>query len=34
MAEMKCDTEQIIKYKWQYKVGSECELNLWSDRSV
>ena len=33
-AEMKFDTEQIMKLDWQYKVGSECELNIWPNSSV
>ena len=32
--EMKCDTEQIMKLDWHYKVGSECELNWSPDSSV
>ena len=26
-AEMKCDTEQIMKLEWLYKIGPECKLN-------
>ena len=33
-AEMKSDTEQMMKLEWLYKVGSDCELNLWPDSSV
>ena len=34
IAEMKSDTEQTMKLEYLYKVGSECELNAWSDSSV
>ena len=34
IAKMKLDTEQTMKLEWLYKVGSECELNSWSDSSV
>ena len=34
IAEMKLDTEQMMKLEWLYKVGSECELNSWPDSSV
>ena len=33
MAEMKSDTEKMMKFDWLYKVGSECELNSWLDRA-
>ena len=33
MAEMKSDTEQMMKLEWLYKVDSECKLNSWPDRS-
>ena len=33
-AEVKYDTEQLMKLEKLYKVGSECELNSWSDSSV
>ena len=31
---MKCDTEQLMKLKWPYKVGSEWELKSWPESSV
>ena len=34
IAEMKSDTEQTMKLDELYKVGSECDLNLWPDRPV
>ena len=34
IAEMKLDTEQMIKLEQFYKVGSECNLNSWPDRLV
>ena len=30
IAEMKSDSEQIMKLEWLYQVGSECQLN-WYD---
>ena len=33
-AQMKRDTEQTMKLKQLYQVGSECELNSWPDSSV
>ena len=27
IAEMKSDSEQIMKLEWLYQVGSECQLN-------
>ena len=34
IAKMKSDTKQTMKLEQLYKVGSECEMNSWLDRSV